>query len=594
MEDTGSDIAISSVGSREFWEGFGGTFFEQSNRATIAIDPEGNIIHSNILARNKLKLFPSQNLVKTLPKLWHKIQPTFSNESSGDKHDIEFEGVAYTAEIFTIFVQGRLSGGVCCLTHENESNDTLKLIDSLRKQSWELDAIINSTSDGLWVCDAGSFVIHINPAAEKIHNIRAEEITGRSMYDLIAEGFIDRSAVVEVIESKTTVSLLQRSGGKNLRSTGTPVFDDSGELVRVVVSTQDLTTIQSLQRDLEEQEAIKNQFRSQLQEMHQADLETNRIIAQSQCMINAFRQTLKASQVDSSVLLLGESGVGKSLFAELIHNNSSRSKKPLITVNCGSIPDSLIESELFGYEKGAFTGASGSKPGIFELADGGILFLDEIAELPPASQVKLLRFLEDGKIMRLGSTTHKVVDVRIVAATHRDLESMIRSEKFRFDLYYRLNVIPIRIPPLRERRDCLFPLIRHYIDFFVKKNSTSKTLSSQASDALLAYSYPGNVRELMNICERIVVMTETSMIDVADLPSRVLQETKTDISSGVVWKKGYSLKNLMEDYEKKILSQAWLELPRQNEMAEVLGMSEATLTRKLQKYMIKNELPRKF
>lgn len=587
MRKTSNGLLPSPLGTRDFWEGFGGTIFEQSTSAMIAVDPEGNIVHSNALAKIRLGLFPTKNLAKTHPGLWHKTQSTFKKESSGERHDIELAGVAYAAEFFSIHIQGNFAGGVCCLTAKNESDEMLKLIDSLRGQSWELDAIINSTSDGLWVCDADSFVIHINPAAEKIHSIRAEEVIGRSMYDLVDEGFIDRSAVLEVIESKTTVSLLQRSGNKKLRSTGTPVFDDSGELVRVVISTQDLTDMENLQRELEEQEAIKNQFRIQLQEIHQTDLETNNIIAKSSCMINAFRQALKASQVDSSVLVLGESGVGKGLFAELIHGNSGRSDKPLITVNCGSIPDSLVESELFGYEKGAFTGAAGSKPGIFELADGGTLFLDEIAELPSASQVKLLRFLEDGKIMRLGSTTHKVVDVRIVAATHRDLESMVRSEKFRFDLYYRLNVIPIRIPPLRERRECLFPLIRHYIDYFAKKNSTPKTLSSSVSDALLAYSYPGNVRELMNICERIVAMSENSLIDVADLPSRVLQETETDTSLGVVWTRGYSLKHLMEDYEKKILSQAWQELPRQNEMASVLGMSEATLTRKLQRYKIK-------
>ena len=281
-----------------------------------------------------------------------------------------------------------------------------------------------------------------------------------------------------------------------------------------MVSERDITEIDGLQRELEKQEAIKDGFRDQMLAMQQAELESQQIIARSPSMIRTLQQSMKVAKADSSVLILGESGVGKGLIADLIHKNSARSEQPLIKINCGAIPESLIEAELFGYEKGAFTGArTGGKPGHFELADGGTLFLDEVAELPLSSQVKLLRFLEDGRITRLGDTRGRTLNVRILAATHQDMEKLVEQGKFRLDLYYRLNVIPLQVPAVRERIDCIIPLIRHYIEKFSDQIGASKHLSRSALDALSAYPYPGNVRELMNICERLVVMSDTELID---------------------------------------------------------------------------------
>lgn len=274
-------------------------------------------------------------------------------------------------------------------------------------------------------------------------------------------------------------------------------------------------------------------------------------------MIKALRQALKVSSVNSSVLLLGESGVGKGLFADLIHKNSPRAENPLIKINCGAIPESLIEAELFGYEKGAFTGAQASKPGYFEIADNGTVFLDEIAEPPLSSQVKLLRFLEDGRITRLGGTKSRTVDVRVLAATHRNLEEMVKQGSFRLDLYYRLNVIPLSIPAVRERTDCILPLIRHYVEQFCAKNGLKKRLTRAAMDALLAYPYPGNVRQLMNICERLVVMTETEMVDLKDLPSDVVTHQEEGSLPQLGWQEQMSLQQTVDSVERTVLTQAW-------------------------------------
>ncbi|MBD1400611.1 sigma 54-interacting transcriptional regulator [Pelobacter sp. M08fum] len=458
---------------------------------------------------------------------------------------------------------------------------------SFNTLSRELDTIIDSSSDGLFVCDAHAYVIRMNPASEKIHKISANAVVGRNMRALIDEGFIDRSAALEASISKERVSLLQNKGGHKLISIATPVFDERAELIRVVVSERDVTEIDALQRELEKQEAIKNSLRDQMLAMQQAELESQQIIARSPQMIRAVQQAMRVAKADSSVFILGESGVGKGLISQLIHTHSARAGQPLIKINCGAIPESLIEAELFGYEKGAFTGALNSgKPGQFELADGGILFLDEIAELPLGSQVKLLRFLEDGKITRLGDTKGRKLDVRVLAATHQNMEEMVEQGRFRLDLYYRLNVIPIQIPALRDRDECIIPLIHHYLEAFGKRSGCRKRMTRAALDALCGYSFPGNVRELMNICERLVVMTETDVIDVDDLPGQIGPVPVPSGSEPCSLPIGLSLKDALEKVEKEILARALCAHHSQLEIAEALGVNQSTIARKLKKHQL--------
>ncbi len=458
---------------------------------------------------------------------------------------------------------------------------------TIQELTWEHDAIIDSSSDGLFVCDGSGRILRVNPASQRINNATAEQLVGRAYLDAAEEGLVILpSAALEAIKARKVVSLLQENRfGRKLISTATPVFDDAGKLIRVVVSERDITETDRLQRQLEEQQAIGDHFRHQVRELQEEFLSSHPVIAKSPSMVKALRQALKVSEVDSTVLILGESGVGKGLVAELIHKNSRRNDKPIIRINCGAIPETLIEAELFGYEKGAFTGASSNKPGHLELADGGTLFLDEIAELPLASQVKLLRFMEDGVVTRLGSTSSRKVDVRLLAATNRDLDQLVSSGQFRTDLYYRLSVIPLLIPPLRERRECLIALIRSYIDHFAKRSNVARKLSSAALDALVHYPYPGNVRELMNICERLVVMSDTEMLDVDDLPQDVVDRAAGEIYfSDSSWPDGMNMAQILEKVEKRVLSEASRKYRKQQDIAEVLGMSQPTVARKLKKY----------
>lgn len=460
---------------------------------------------------------------------------------------------------------------------------------NIQELTWEHDAIINSSSDGLFVCDGSGRILRVNPASERINNASASQLVGRDYLDAAQEGLlILPSAALEAIKSQKRVSLLQENRhGRKLISTATPVFDDTGGLIRVVVSERDITETDRLQRQLEEQQALGDQFRHQIVELQQEQLESQPVIARSPCMVKAMKQALKVSEVDSTILLLGESGVGKGMFADLIHKYSKRRDQPIIKINCGAIPENLIEAELFGYEKGAFTSAVGSKPGHLELADKGILFLDEIADLPLSSQVKLLRFMEDGCITRLGGTQNRQIDVRILAATNRDLEQMVEAGSFRLDLYYRLSVIPLVIPSLRERRECMAPLIRSYIDHFSRRSGLKKRLTSVALDILTNYSYPGNVRELMNICERLVVMSETDLIDIIDLPQAVIAdaENETDVLLGK-WPEEMSMNQILESVERRVLLEASKRYGKQQQIASALGMSQPTVARKLHKYGI--------
>jgi PAS domain S-box-containing protein len=551
----------------------------------LAVNTSGMTILANKLVRDDFGIYQGVHLNDALPDLWPKVAQRLRERSHSAQFSVRGAEKNYLVRVSSILLDQEQVGAVCVFVESTELEEMAKQTRFYQELTRELDTIIDSSSDGLWICDADANVIRINPASERLNNISARDVIGHNMRDLVNERIFDRSATLEVLRTRAVVNMLQQREDRNLITTGTPVFDADGRIIRVVVSERDITEIDNLQRELEEQEAIKDKFRHQMLEMQQEQLESRQVIARSPCMVKALQQALRVSKVESTVLILGESGVGKGLFADLIHKNSSRADKPIIKINCGAIPESLIESELFGYEKGAFTGAqSGGKPGYFELADGGILFLDEIAELPLSSQVKLLRFLEDSRITRLGGTKGRTADVRILAATHRNLEEMVTAGKFRLDLFYRLKVIPISVPAMRERKECILPLINHYVARFAEKNGLKKRISRAASDALLAYDYPGNVRELMNICERLVVMSDTELVDIQDLPGEIVPNVEDLQGIPANWPAGVSLQQALDCTEKAVLAQSLERYGNQCRIAQALGVNQSTIARKLKKH----------
>jgi len=319
----------------------------------------------------------------------------------------------------------------------------------------------------------------------------------------------------------------------------------------------------------------------QLKQMLQAKGESQGLISSSQGMDEVLNVVARVAPTSATVLIQGESGTGKERVARVIHYGSPRTDKPLVIVNCAAIPETLLESEMFGHEAGAFTGAQALRKGKLELANGGTLFIDEIGDMPPSIQPKLLRFLQEGTIERLGSAKSIKLDIRIIAATHRDLEQMVRQGAFREDLYFRLNVIKLNIPPLRERKSDIIPLTEHFIKIYAQKNSKQVLgFTSQAKDALLKYNYPGNVRELENAIEAAVVLTRNEAIDINDLPYSLHSQGGLH-----TYNDDDPLPIKLEVIEKRLVIEALRKADgNQSQAARVLGISEKNIRDRLKKW----------
>jgi transcriptional regulator with PAS, ATPase and Fis domain len=315
---------------------------------------------------------------------------------------------------------------------------------------------------------------------------------------------------------------------------------------------------------------------------------TKQFVVHSDCMKELTKMAIRVARVDSTVLIQGESGVGKELIADVIHANGLRKKGPLIKINCGAIPENLLESEFFGYEPGAFSGASRKgKVGLFELANGGILFLDEIGDMPLSLQVKLLRVLQDKEITRLGGIKPIKVDIRILTGTNRNLGEMVINRQFRQDLYYRLNVVPIRVPALRERREDIPVLTSYFTEYFNRKylsSATSKQLDPGVISCFMKHDWPGNVRELENLIERLIVTTDHDRITLDDLPPWL------DKSHPAGDQESISLRCAVEDTERKLLQYAFTHYNSTYEVARFLDINQSTVVRKAAKYGITRSL----
>jgi len=440
----------------------------------------------------------------------------------------------------------------------------------------QMDAIFEASFDYLFVTDAEGRVTKVSPSYYRISGIKPEEVLGKTMYELVAQGFYDRSCSIEVIETLKPVTFVQKiKTGRTVLVTGNPVFDDKGNLIGVVTNGRDITELNELKRAVEQKEELSQHYKT---EYFNLKGYSDYVVA-SPVMADLMKTVRQIAQFDSAVLITGESGVGKEIIAHQIHLASPRKDKPYIRINCASIPESLLESELFGYVEGAFTGAKkGGKLGIFELADGGTLLLDEIAELPLSVQAKLLRVIQENEVTRIGSTKTNKIDVRIIAATNRNLKEMVDKNQFRTDLYYRLNVIPVAVPPLRDRREEIPALVHHFLKKFNEKYGLNKQIAPQVIDRLVNYDWPGNVRELKNVIERAVVTNPGDIILSLDIDSK----SAADPSSEPV----VNLRELVENLEKHYIHAYLAKYGSTRKAAAALGISQSTLCRKVASYGI--------
>ena len=479
--------------------------------------------------------------------------------------------------------------------NHTQSNEIIQQLQTLqgelkhcRKQVADYEAILKSSFDGILITDGEGNVLMVNQAYERLTGIKIDEITGKNMRDMLDPTYMPNSVVLMVLDEKKTVTIPHFTrNNKSITVTGNPVFNEKGEIYRVITNVRDTTELIELRQELLRAQAMEKVYH-QLEYARGAG-EGEGFVALSSGMKAVFALASKVSSVDATVLILGESGVGKEVVAKYIHQNSPRSKGPFITINCGAIPEQLLESELFGYVEGAFTGANRTgKAGLFETASGGTLFLDEIGELPLGLQVKILRALESREIMRVGSTKPVVVDVRILAATNRDLEQMVANRRFRADLYYRLNVIRIAIPPLRERIEDTVPLSVYFLNYFNKRYHQRKKLTREVISELEKYPWPGNVRELKNCMEQMVVLGLDDLLQIGDLPwyhyqEGTLRQQAVQVS-GII-----PLKQALEETEKQVLENALKKYRTSRQISRVIGVDQSTVVRKLNKYGLQPE-----
>ncbi len=442
----------------------------------------------------------------------------------------------------------------------------------------ELIPILDSISDAIFIDDAQGFTIWINKASEELYKIKRKDVIGKHVSFLENEGIFTPSVARIVMEQKKEVSTIhENKDGKRLLTTGIPIMDADNNMSKIITTTHDITELINLQNQLES-------FQNTLSGL-KAQESFPDIVANSPSMYNVIQLTKRLSDIDSTVLITGESGVGKGVIAKLLHQNGSRRESPFVKVNCGAIPENLIESELFGYESGAFTGSrKDGKKGLFETANKGTIFLDEISELPLNLQVKLLQVIQEREITKVGGVESIPINVRIISATNKDLMSLVHQGKFREDLYYRLNVVPISIPPLRERPEDIIPMIRIFLNQNNIKMKEHKEIDSRTIAILMKYTWPGNVRELQNIIERLVITTKGTVIMPENLPSFIFETAAGIDSTSVHGIK--SLKDALDQSEREILIKALEQYKTTRAMAKALGVSQPTIVRKLQKYAI--------
>lgn len=479
------------------------------------------------------------------------------------------------------------------ITHTDLINNLIEKISkkykdlkSAKLSLMELDAIIECSYDGIYITDGEANTIKVNNAYERITGLKKEDVLGKNMKELEKEGFISKSATLMVLQNRQTTTIQQEfNTGVKVLVSSNPIFGEDGKVIMVVTNVRDVTQLYELKEQLQKNKEITRKYVSEIEEMRTQLLNASEIVAEDHKTIEIIQLANRIAKVDTTILMLGETGAGKDQIAKYIHKASNRSKNQFIKVNCGAVPASLIESEFFGYEKGAFTGANKEgKLGLFELASGGTIFLDEVGELPMDMQVKLLRVLQEMEVVRIGGTKSIKIDVRVLAATNRDLEEMIKKKQFREDLYYRLNVVPLYIPPLRERKQDILPLINFFLNQLNKKYNFNKVFAQDALKTLYEYNWPGNVRELKNIVERVVIMSEADKIERLDLPKNIIGSNGMVVTLNT-FEEGINLKETLDSIEEKLIKKAYDRYGNVRAAAKSLGIDASTFVRKRQKYM---------
>jgi len=565
--------------------------FNSTSNGVIATDAHSCIVLINqkalrILGLKKNEVMGS-NVNEVLPLMSHHIVDCLKTGKPQIGRHIRGENVRLVVNVTPIRQAGKVSGTVSNFQKMQQFENSAQKLESYKKLTNQFEMVFSSSSDGLVFLDGKGNFLRMNKASQKLNGWKEKDIVGKNVSEMVGKGMVDRSVTMEILKTKRRVSLLiyVQATKKHLLVTGTPVFNGNGDISMVVLNERDLTQLNAIQQRLDQTRLVAEKYKDELAELSMIELKQQDIIAKSDEMRQVLRIALKLATLKASnILILGESGAGKGILTKFIHQNSKRTGESFIQINCATLPENLLEAELFGYEKGAFTGArEEGKAGLFELAQGGTLFLDEIGDLPLTIQAKLLKYLDDNLIMRLGGTKSIYIDCTVIAATNRDLQKLVTNNRFREDLFFRLNTFTIKIPPLRKRFDDILEMASYFLMKFNKEYGLKQRISFRGMDALQSYMFPGNVRELMSVIKRAVVMSEEQTIDA--MIERILKESYPSLGKEGPSPRGHKkLTDALMDFEKEILKNATSQCQTTYELASFLGISQTTAFRKLKKH----------
>ncbi len=559
----------------------------------IATNRLGVITHLNPRSEAKLAIaakdYVGRKIREVLPLFYPLVRECLACGRSVLGRQVGLNQGSLVVHVSPILRGGDLLGAVCNFQEPDTFELSVRKSDSYQKLNRQLETIISASSDGIWVCDGRGVIVSINAASEALNGIQAKDVIGRNIRQLLDDSIFDQSVTTKVLASGQQETIVQRieKTKRTLVCTGTPARDEEGNIALIVVNERDMTELETLHGKFEQNRKLTEKYKEEISELTLRELEQNTIIADSNVMKHILQKSLKLANIGASnILILGASGTGKGLLAKSIHKNSNRRDNPFIEINCAALPENLLEAELFGYEKGAFTGASeAGKVGLFELAQGGTLFLDEIGDMPLGLQTKLLKYLDDKKFRRLGGTRAISVECATISATNRNLQDLVKNNLFREDLFYRLSSFTLEIPSLHQRREDIPGLVRFYLEKYNRQYNKLMHISSAMISMLQNYSFPGNARELKNIIENGVVLSDESNID-AFLSASIQKNSNSLLSSGSIdsYANPVDLVDAMNQLEKQLLIASRQQCRTTREIADFLNISQPSVVRKLKKH----------